>query len=92
MSALHALKLGLAAKLGLPPKWWRKGVTVLLEHICGNNFVHKCLQAIYLFEAYLNWWNKFVFAKGMMKNAADEELVPHVIFSKKGSHAANTIM
>jgi len=33
-----------------------------------------------------------VFAKRMMKNAADEELIPHEIFSKKGSHTVNAIM
>jgi len=57
-------------------------VTVLLKKICGNNFVHK-LRAICLFEADFNWWNKLVFAKRMMINVAEEELIPYEIFSKK---------
>jgi hypothetical protein len=41
---------------------WGKGLTVLLEKILGNVFVHK-LCAICLLEADFNWWNKLIFAK-----------------------------
>ena len=91
MSALHALKPSLAAKSGIPLKIWGRGVTVLLEKICGKNYVHT-LRAICLFEADFSWWNNLVFSKRMMKNAADKDLILHEIFSKKGSHAVNAIM
>ena len=51
-----------------------EGVTVLLEKIMGNNYINK-LRAIRLFEADFNWINKLVFAKSMMSNATDLELL-----------------
>jgi hypothetical protein len=41
---------------------WGIGLTVLLEKIMGNVFVHK-LRTICLLEADFNWWNKLIFAK-----------------------------
>ena len=66
LSALHAAKLSECAKRGLPLARWSYGVTVLLEKIMGNTFVHR-LRAICLFEADFNWWNKLVFARRMMQ-------------------------
>ena len=41
LSALHAAKLSECAKRGLPLPRWSQGVTVLLEKIMGNTFVHR---------------------------------------------------
>ena len=45
LSLLHAAKLSICARNGVPLTRWGKGVTVLLEKILGNVFVHK-LHAI----------------------------------------------
>jgi hypothetical protein len=50
---------------------WGKGLTVLLEKIIGNVFVHK-LSTICLPDADFNWWNKLIFAKRMMQQAIKE--------------------
>ncbi len=65
LSALHATKLSICARNGVALARWGIGLTVLLEKIMGNVFVHK-LQAICLLEADFNWWNKLIFAKRMM--------------------------
>ena len=88
LSALHAAKLSLCAKTGVPLARWGRGVTILLEKIAGNNFVHK-LRAICLFEADFNWWNKLIFAKRMMKQASECGTIPDEHFAKKGSHCNN---
>lgn len=62
LSVLHAAKLSTCARKGVPLAQWGRGLTVLLEKICGNNYVHR-LRAICLFEADFNWWNKLVFAR-----------------------------
>ncbi len=62
LSLLHAAKLTICAQNGVALAWWGKGLTVLLEKILGNVFVHK-LRAICLLEADFNWWNKLIFAK-----------------------------
>ena len=56
---LHAAKLSECTKHGLPLAQWSLGVMVLLEKIMGNTFINK-LQAICLFEADFNWWNKLI--------------------------------
>ena len=53
LALLHAAKLSLCARTSVPLDRWGFGVTVLLEKICGNNYVHK-LRAICLFEADFN--------------------------------------
>ena len=91
LSALHAAKLSACARKGVPLTRWGKGLTVLLEKICGNNYVHK-LRAICLFEADFNWWNKLVFARRMMELAGDKGLVPAETFAKKDSHCNDAVM
>ncbi len=51
----------------------------------GNVFVHK-LCAIYLLEANFNWWNKLIFAKRMMQQAAEAGSIPQECYAKKQSH------
>ncbi len=58
---LHAAKLSICARNGVSLARWGKNLTVLLEKILGNVFVHK-LRAICLLEADFNWWNKLIFA------------------------------
>jgi hypothetical protein len=48
-------KLLICARNGVLLAQWGKGLTVLLEKIMGDVFVHK-LQAICLPEADFNWW------------------------------------
>ncbi len=54
---LHAAKLSVCAWNGVSLARWGKDLTVLLEKILGNIFVHK-LCAICLLEADFNWLNK----------------------------------
>jgi hypothetical protein len=85
LSLLHATKLTICARNGVALARWGKGLTVLLEKILGNVFVHK-LRAISLLEVDFNWWNKMIFAKQMMKQAGQEECIPQECFAKKHSH------
>jgi len=91
LSALHAQKLTLCARTGVPLGRWGVGLTVLLEKICGNNYVNK-LRAICLFEADFNWWNKLIFARRMMHSAKHNESVPDELFSTSGSQTMDAIM
>jgi hypothetical protein len=84
LSALHASKLSLVARKGVPLSRWNRGLTVLLEKIVGNVFVHK-LRAICLLEANFNWWKKLIFAKRMMQQAINEGSIPQECFAKKFS-------
>ncbi len=54
LSSLHAAKRSICAKMGYPLTKWGFGLTVLLEKICGKNFVDK-LRDTCLFEADFNW-------------------------------------
>jgi hypothetical protein len=65
LSAMHVAYLSECAQKGIPLAHWGIGLTVLLEKIVGNNFVHK-LWAICLLEADFNWKNKAIFAKQMI--------------------------
>jgi hypothetical protein len=60
--SIHAAYLTACARRGIPLAHWGIRLTVLLEKIVGNNFVHK-LRAICLLEADFNWINKIIFAK-----------------------------
>jgi hypothetical protein len=76
---------------GIPLKRWGVRLTVLLEKIIGNNFVHK-LRAICLLEADFNWINKMIFAKQMIGMALEKKLIPGECFSKRGSNCISAIM
>ena len=89
--ALHAQKLTLCARTGVPLTRWGIGLTVLLEKIYGNNYVNK-LRAICLFEADFNWWNKLIFARRMMHSAKNNNLVPDKLFLTAGSQMMDAIM
>ena len=82
LSALHAKKLSLCAKTGIPLARWGRGLTILLEKIMGNNYIHQ-LRAICLFEADFNWWNKLIFARRMMKLAGEKGCIPDDLFTKR---------
>ncbi len=53
---LYTAKLFICARNRVLLVRWGKGLTILLEKIMGNVFVHK-LHAICLLEADFNWWN-----------------------------------
>ncbi len=91
LSAMHAAYLSACAKKGIPLSRWGVGLTVLLEKIISNNFVHK-MQAICLLEANFNWINKMIFAKRMIGVALARKMIPGEYFSKKGSNCINAAM
>ena len=86
LSTLQAAKLSLAAATGTPLDRWSKGITVLLEKVPGSTNISS-FRAICLFEADLNYLNKFVYAKQMMNNALTSGIVPAEQFAKRGSQA-----
>jgi hypothetical protein len=88
---LHAAKLSICARNGVSLARWGKGLTVLLEKMLGNVFVHK-LRAICLLEADFNWWNKFIFAKRMMQQAIQDGRIPQECFAKKHSHCNHAVL
>jgi hypothetical protein len=88
---LHAAKLSICACNGVPLARWGRGLTVLLETIVGNVFVHK-LRAICLLEADFNWWNKLIFAKRMMQQAGREGAIPQECFAKKHSTCNHAVL
>jgi hypothetical protein len=60
--AMHVVYLSACKQKGIPLTRWGIGLTVLLETIFDNNFVHK-LRAICLLKEDFNWINKVIFAK-----------------------------
>jgi hypothetical protein len=91
LSSLHAAKLSIRARNGVALSWWGRGLTVLLEKILSNVFVHK-LQAICLLEADFNWWNKLIFAKWMMRQVVAGGSIPQECFAKTNSHCNNAVL
>jgi hypothetical protein len=89
--AMHAAYLTACARKSIPLKRWGVGLTVLLEKIIGNNFVHK-LRSICLLEADFNWMNKMIFAKWMIEIALEKKLIPGECFSKRGSNCISAVM
>jgi hypothetical protein len=89
--AMQTAYLSACTQEGIPLARWGFGLTVLLEKIVGNNFVHK-LRAICLREADFNWTHKIIFAKHMIGSAMERNMIPDECFSKKGSNCINAIM
>ncbi len=91
LSLLHAAKLSICTRNGMSLARWGKGLTVLLEKILGNVFVHK-LHAICFLEADFNWWDKLIFAKRMMQQAVKQGSIPQECFAKKHSHCNYAVL
>ncbi len=91
LSLLHAETLSICARNGVSLARWRKGLTILLEKILRNIFVHK-LRTFCLLEADFNWWNKLIFAKRMMQQAILDGHIPQECFAKKHSHCNNAVL
>ncbi len=89
--AMNAAYSTVCARKGIPLVRWGIGLTVLLEKVVGNNFVHK-LRAICLLEADFNWINKIICAKQIIGFALENNLIPGECFSKKGSNCINAVM
>ena len=87
LSLLHAAKLTLASKLGIPLNRWSNDITVLLEKTFGAMLIDQ-LHTIWLFEADYNWLMKIIFAKRMMNNAHKKGLIPDEHFARSGSQAS----
>ena len=70
--------------MGTPLARLGRGLTILLEKVMGNNFIHK-MQAIYLLEADFNWWNKLIFARQMVEPTVGKNTIPDDVFAKNRS-------
>ena len=77
--------------MGAPLDRWLNGLTVMLEKEKGNINIDK-LRAICLFEAALNWVLKVVYAKRMMRNAREQDLIPPELFATAGRSAIDATM
>ena len=75
----------------MPLERWLHGLTVMLEKERGNINIEK-LRAICRFEADLNWVLKVIYAKQMMANAFEHDLVPSEIFAVAGRSAPDATM
>ena len=84
LSAIDTLKSSLCAQMGTPLARLGRGLTILLEKVMGNNFIHK-MQAIYLLEADFNWWNKLIFARQMVEPTVGKNTIPDDVFAKNRS-------
>ena len=62
------------------------GLTLLLAKKAGGSSIDK-LRAICLFEADCNWGYKFIYAKKMMANAKENDLIPPELFAMSGKSA-----
>jgi hypothetical protein len=91
LAAMHAAYLTACTRKGVPLARWGIGLTVLLQKVAGNNFIHK-LRAICLLEADFDWINKVIFAKQMIGSALENNLIPGDFFLKKGSNCINAVM
>jgi hypothetical protein len=91
LSAMHMAYLSACTQKGIPLARWGIGLTLLLEKIVGNYFVHK-LWAIHLLEADFNWINKVIFAKRMIGSALERNSIRGKCVSKEGSNCINAIM
>ena len=89
--AMHAAYLIACAKKGKSLARLGIGLSVLLEKIIGNIFLHK-LWAICLLEADFNWVNKMMYAKQMIGTALERKLIPGECFSKSGSNCISAVM
>ena len=91
LSATHVAYLTACGQRGIPLARWGIGLTVVLEKIFGNNFIHK-LRAICVLEANFNWIDKIIFAQRMIGSALKGNMIPGKCFSKKGSNCINAVM
>jgi hypothetical protein len=82
LSAMHAAYMSVCARRGIPLARWGIGLTVLLEKIVGNNFIHK-LRAICFLEADFNWINKIASAKQIIGSALERNLISGKHFFKE---------
>ena len=86
LSSLQVRKLNLVYRRGVPLRRWLHGLTLLLAKKAGGSSIDK-LRAICLFEADCNWGFKFIYAKKMMANAKEHDLIPPELFAMSGKSA-----
>ena len=76
LTETKVVQLNIFLMMGMPLERWLHGLTpVMLEKERGNINIEK-QRAICLFEADLNWVLKVIYAKRMMANAYEHDLVP----------------
>ena len=83
LTRLKLLQLNMVLRMGTPLKRWLNGLTLMLEKEAGNINIDK-LRAICLFEADLNWVLKVIYAKRMMHNARENDLLEPETYAVAG--------
>ena len=91
LSKLKLMQLNIVLQMGLPLDRWLNGLSVMLEKEKGNINIDK-LRAICLFEADFNWVLKVIYAKRMMANARENDLLEPEIFAVAGRSAPDATM
>merc|ERR1711983_453290 len=91
LSKLKLMQLNIVLQMGMPLDRWLQGLTVMLEKEKGNINIDK-LRAICLFEADFNWVLKVIYAKRMMANARENDLLEPEIFAVDGRSAPDATM
>jgi hypothetical protein len=91
LSTLHVESLNIASRRGIPLARWRHSLTILLEKVLGNILVDK-LRAICLLEADFNWWLKLIYARRMMSDIRNSNLIPAEQFATTGKTAIDGVM
>jgi hypothetical protein len=84
-----AQQLTVIARSSITPENWSIGLKVMLEKIAGVCLVEK-LQAIQLYEADFNCYNKFIFGGQAMQMLTSSGYIPEKLFSQKGSTAKDS--
>ena len=86
LADIQVQKLNIAYRRGLPLERWLHGTTVLLAKKAGGVTIDK-MRAICLFEADFNWAQKIIFARNMMANAREHDLLPPELHARSGTSA-----
>ena len=86
LTRLKVIQLNIVLKMGASLDCWLNGLTIMLEKEKGKINI-KRLRAICLFEADLNWVLKIVYAKRMMRNAREQDLILPELFATAGRSA-----
>ncbi len=90
LSEMHAVSNNIAVNSGYSPKWWQKGLMVMLKKKKDVILVNK-LWAILLMEAELNYVNKQIFGQRMLYFAESRGNVAKECFGSCAHHKATDV-
>ncbi len=74
ISHFHGLKATLIMKRGIVLDRWARGLSIMLEKMCGCTLITK-LQSILLMEADFNSTNKMIYGQWMLNTARSYKLI-----------------